>query len=190
MIKAGEAGGALEVILKRLAEFQERTRPSPQGQRRHGLPGHRGHLRRRHPGLHHAARSCRSSSRSSRTSAPKLPVMTVMLIATSKWVDNYWYLMPGIPIGIWLFIKLLRKFSRRADGLGHVHAEDADLRPVGGEEHRRPHHPHPGHPGGQRRAHPRGPAHHPRHLRQRRLRAASTRRSTRRSARASRSPSR
>ena len=27
MIKAGEAGGALEVILKRLAEFQERDRP-------------------------------------------------------------------------------------------------------------------------------------------------------------------
>ena len=33
MIKAGEAGGALEVILKRLAEFQERAQSlTPQGQ--------------------------------------------------------------------------------------------------------------------------------------------------------------
>ena len=31
--------------------------------------------------------------------------------------------------------------------------------------------PHPGHAGGQRRAHPGGPAHHPRDLRQRGLRA-------------------
>ena len=47
MIKAGEAGGALETILKRLAEFQERVAvPAPQGQGRLGLPGHRGHLRR------------------------------------------------------------------------------------------------------------------------------------------------
>ena len=54
MIKAGEAGGALEVILKRLAEFQERSAvPQTQGQRRLGLPDRRGHLRRRHPRLHH-----------------------------------------------------------------------------------------------------------------------------------------
>ena len=25
-------------------------------------------------------------------------------------MGNWWYLLPGIPIGIWLFIKLLRKF--------------------------------------------------------------------------------
>ena len=38
MVKAGEAGGALEIILKRLAEFQERVAsPPPQGQRRSGL---------------------------------------------------------------------------------------------------------------------------------------------------------
>ena len=42
MIKAGEAGGALEVILKRLAEFQERSEvPQPQGQGRLGLPDRR-----------------------------------------------------------------------------------------------------------------------------------------------------
>ena len=47
MIKAGEAGGALEVILKRLAEFQERAQSlQPQGQGRHDLPGLRRPLRR------------------------------------------------------------------------------------------------------------------------------------------------
>ena len=47
MIKAGEAGGALEIILKRLAEFQERSEVAQaQGQGRLGLPDHGGHLRR------------------------------------------------------------------------------------------------------------------------------------------------
>ena len=71
MIKAGEAGGALEVILQRLAEFQERSEcVAPQGPRGHGLPGLRGHLRRRHLGVHHVEDRARSSRRSSTTSAP------------------------------------------------------------------------------------------------------------------------
>ncbi len=42
MIKAGEAGGALEVILQRLAEFQERSQSlEAQSQGRLGLPGRR-----------------------------------------------------------------------------------------------------------------------------------------------------
>ena len=54
MIKAGEAGGALEIILKRLAEFQERAQSLKRKVRgRHGLPDLRRALRRRHPGLHH-----------------------------------------------------------------------------------------------------------------------------------------
>ena len=74
MIKAGEAGGALEVILKRLAEFQERSQS----------------LKRKVKGamvypvfvvifavgilvLHHAEDRARSSRRSSRTSAPSCP---------------------------------------------------------------------------------------------------------------------
>ena len=34
----------------------------------------------------------------------------MLLIDISRWVGSNWYLIPGIPIGIWLFIKLLRKF--------------------------------------------------------------------------------
>ena len=50
MIKAGEAGGALEVILQRLADFKEKaqTPQAARSSRRHGLPG-RGHHRRRAP---------------------------------------------------------------------------------------------------------------------------------------------
>ena len=53
MIKAGEAGGALEAILQRLADFKEKAQIAQAAdQVGHGLPD-RGHLRRlRHPGLH------------------------------------------------------------------------------------------------------------------------------------------
>ena len=39
MVKAGEAGGALEVILKRLADFKEKSQSLKRAHhRRHGLP--------------------------------------------------------------------------------------------------------------------------------------------------------
>ena len=58
MIKAGEAGGALEAILQRLADFKEKAQsPEAADQVGHGLPGrgHPGRLhdRRLHPLLHH-----------------------------------------------------------------------------------------------------------------------------------------
>ena len=54
MVKAGEAGGALEVILQRLADFLEKgSEPQGQDHRRHGLPGRRDLRRRRHPDVHH-----------------------------------------------------------------------------------------------------------------------------------------
>ena len=50
MVKAGEAGGALEIILRRLAEFKEKAQSlKPQGQGRHGLPGRGHHRGRGHP---------------------------------------------------------------------------------------------------------------------------------------------
>ena len=41
----------------------------------------------------------------------ELPPMTEMLIWFSNLVTDYWYLIPGIPISIWLFVKLVCKFS-------------------------------------------------------------------------------
>ncbi len=40
----------------------------------------------------------------------KLPAATQLLMAMSTNIATYWYLIPAIPIGIWLFIKLVRKF--------------------------------------------------------------------------------
>ena len=37
--------------------------------------------------------------------------MTIYLMAFSRWCVEYWYLIPGVPIVIWLTIKLIRKFK-------------------------------------------------------------------------------
>ena len=111
MIKAGEAGGALEVILKRLAEFQERAEA----------------LRRKvKSALIYPVtvvlfaggiltfimyKIVPAFEKIFAGFDAKLPWMTDVLIKISNGVIAYWYLIPGIPLGIWLFIKLVRKFS-------------------------------------------------------------------------------
>ena len=37
--------------------------------------------------------------------------MTLMLVGISNWCVHYWFLIPGIPVCIWLTIKLIRKFK-------------------------------------------------------------------------------
>jgi type IV pilus assembly protein PilC len=111
MIKAGEAGGALEVILKRLAEFQERAQA----------------LRRKVKGamiypifvITFAVgiltfimwKIVPQFEKIFKDFNTALPAVTVLLIEISHWVLRNWYMIPGIPIGLWLFIKLIRKFS-------------------------------------------------------------------------------
>jgi type IV pilus assembly protein PilC len=111
MIKAGEAGGALEVILKRLAEFQERAEA----------------LRRKvKSALIYPVtvvlfaggiltfimyKIVPAFEKIFAGFDAELPWMTDVLIKISNGVVIYWYLIPGIPLGIWLFIKLVRKFS-------------------------------------------------------------------------------
>jgi len=41
----------------------------------------------------------------------KLPDITLMLINVSQWVGNWWFLIPAVPIGYWLYVKLMRKFA-------------------------------------------------------------------------------
>jgi len=109
MIKAGEAGGALEIILKRLAEFQERAEA----------------LKRKVKGamvypVTVILFACGILTFIMYKIVPsfieifddfdaELPQMTQVLIYVSDLVVNYFYLIPGIPIGIWLLIKLIRK---------------------------------------------------------------------------------
>ncbi|MDR1494021.1 MAG: type II secretion system F family protein [Planctomycetaceae bacterium] len=111
MIKAGEAGGALETILQRLAEFLESserlkkkiisalTYPVavvffatiivifimlwivPQFQKIFDDFG------------------------------VPLPWLTKALIAATDFIRDFWFLLPGIPLGIFLFVKLTTSFS-------------------------------------------------------------------------------
>ncbi len=43
----------------------------------------------------------------------KLPWLTEMLISTSRWFVKYWYVIPLIPIAIWLTFKLIRLNQHR-----------------------------------------------------------------------------
>ncbi len=111
MIKAGEAGGALEIILKRLAEFQERSES----------------LKRKVKGaliypivvisiasgllIFIMSWIVPKFEMIFKDFDAKLPDMTKVLIAMSYGIVNYWYLLPGIPLSIWLILKLIRKFE-------------------------------------------------------------------------------
>jgi type IV pilus assembly protein PilC len=109
MVKAGEAGGALEVILQRLAEFKERAQS----------------LKRKVQGAMIYPVAVILVATGIVTFIMiwiipkfkaifegfdlKLPAITVALIETSNWVVAYWYLLPTIPVAFWLAIKLIKK---------------------------------------------------------------------------------
>ena len=105
MIRAGEAGGALEVILRRLAEFMERSQS----------------LKRKVKGamvypIVVVSVAVGILSFIMMKIVPQfkkifddfgstLPPMTQILIDISNWVVNYWYLIPAIPFGFNMIIK-------------------------------------------------------------------------------------
>lgn len=109
MVKAGEAGGALEIILQRLAEFKERAQS----------------LKRKVQGAMIYPAAVISVATLivfgiMKWIIPKfkeiflgfdteLPEMTVMLITMSDYVSKYWYLLPAGPIVFYLMIKIIKK---------------------------------------------------------------------------------
>lgn len=109
MVRAGEAGGALEIILQRLAEFKERQQS----------------LKKQVQGamIYPAAVitvACGIVGFIMYSIIPKfkkifedfgteLPTMTVVLIEFSNAVVNYWWLAPAIPLTFWLFLKIVKK---------------------------------------------------------------------------------
>ena len=117
MVKAGEAGGALEVILQRLADFKEKAQS----------------LKRRITGAMVYPVVVILTAFGILTFImifiiPKfqqifkefklqLPWATTALMATSKWFVEYWYLLPVFPIAIWLILKLIRLHKTGAFGL-------------------------------------------------------------------------
>src|SRR3954454_7203225 len=108
MVKAGEAGGALEIILKRLADFKEKAQS----------------LKRKITGAMVYPVVVIMVAVSILTFImlfiiPKfekifkdfnmtLPDLTLALMATSRWFGHYWYTLPLFPLCFWLLIKLIR----------------------------------------------------------------------------------
>lgn len=109
MVRAGEAGGALEIILQRLAEFKERAQS----------------LKKKVQGamiypcavvvvavlivgfiMYYIIPKFAKIFEGFDTELPKI---TEILIAASDMVVNYFYLGPAIPIAFWLFIKIVKK---------------------------------------------------------------------------------
>jgi type IV pilus assembly protein PilC len=109
MVKAGEAGGALEVILQRLAEFKERAQS----------------LKRKVQGAMIYPCAVITVATAIVTFIMiwiipkfkaifagfevKLPAITEWLIFCSDMVGQYWYLIPAVPFSMWLFIKIVKK---------------------------------------------------------------------------------
>jgi len=116
MIKAGEAGGALEVILRRLAEFQEKAQT----------------LKRKvkgamiYPIVVVTVAVCILTFIMIKIVPAfeeiftefdlDLPPMTILLVNSANIVKTYWWLLPLVPVSLWLFVKLIRKFKRGRRG--------------------------------------------------------------------------
>jgi len=108
MVKAGEAGGALEVILRRLADFKEKAAS----------------LKRKITGamvypvvviLVAVIILCfimiwivPKFEKIFKDFNMTLPAITLFIMAVSRWFSTYWYLLPLFPLGWYLMIKLIR----------------------------------------------------------------------------------
>src|SRR5438093_8500205 len=108
MVKAGEAGGALEIILQRLADFKEKAQS----------------LKRRIIGAMVYPAVVITVAVGILTFIMvfiipklqkvfddfkcKLPWATEALMAISQWFVEWWWTLPLVPITFWLFVKLIR----------------------------------------------------------------------------------
>ncbi|MCS6850722.1 MAG: type II secretion system F family protein [Gemmataceae bacterium] len=108
MVKAGEAGGALETILQRLADFKEKSQT----------------LKRKIIGamvypvvvilvaiailMFIMIAIIPKFKKIFEDFKMKLPWATEMLIGISDWFMKYWYVIPAVPLGFWLVVKLIR----------------------------------------------------------------------------------
>ncbi|MCA9174746.1 MAG: type II secretion system F family protein [Planctomycetales bacterium] len=111
MIKAGEAGGALEIILQRLADFMERAQS----------------LKKKVKGAmiypvvvimvavgiltFIMIKIVPVFEKMFKEFGLKLPAATELLINISNYLYHYWYMLLIAPLGLFLFIKLVRKFK-------------------------------------------------------------------------------
>lgn len=109
MVKAGEAGGALEIILQRLAEFKERSQSlkrKVQGAMIYPIAvitvatGIVGFI------MYWIIPKFKAIFQDF---GVELPSITEVLINMSDLVVNYWYLIPVAPFSLFVMIKLIKK---------------------------------------------------------------------------------
>jgi type IV pilus assembly protein PilC len=121
MVKAGEAGGALEVILKRLADFKEKAQQ----------------LKRRIIGamvyptvvitvaililMFIMIAIIPKFKKIFDDFQMKLPWATEALIAVSDWFVEFWYVVPLFPLGLWALVKGIRLNKNGAYALDRFH---------------------------------------------------------------------
>jgi type IV pilus assembly protein PilC len=109
MVKAGEAGGALEIILQRLAEFKERAQSLKKKVQGAMI----------YPCAVILVATCIVTfimiwiipkfKAIFAGFEVKLPIITEYLITCSDWVASYWYLLPAVPFSLWLMVKIIKK---------------------------------------------------------------------------------
>jgi type IV pilus assembly protein PilC len=120
MVKAGEAGGALETILQRLADFKEKSQS----------------LKRRVTGAmvypvvvimvaigiltFIMMYIIPKFEKIFKDFGMTLPWLTLKLMETSHWFANYWYTLPLFPLGWWLLMKLIRLNKTGAYALDRI----------------------------------------------------------------------
>jgi type IV pilus assembly protein PilC len=112
MIKAGEAGGALETILQRLADFLEKAEELKQRIKSALM----------YPIFVILAacgiltfimiRIVPEFEKIFKDFDTELPDMTKLLMGVSYAIVTYWYLLPIVPLSIWLLVKLTTSFEQ------------------------------------------------------------------------------
>ena len=111
MIKAGEAGGALEAILQRLAEFLERSEALKQ--RIKSAMVYPVFVILAAVGIltYILTQIVPTFVEMFEEFDVEMPAMTELLMAMSDATVTYWYLIPLIPLSIWMLIKLTTSFE-------------------------------------------------------------------------------
>jgi type IV pilus assembly protein PilC len=112
MVKAGEAGGVLDVILNRLATFMEkaeRIKKKVKGALTYPIAVIIVAI---------LIVTCimiyvvPSFEKMFKDLGQALPAPTQFLLTTSELVTTYWYLLPGVPFGIWVIVKWIARTDR------------------------------------------------------------------------------
>ncbi len=117
MVKAGEAGGVLDTILRRLSDFQEkslRLRKKVQGAMYYPVVVVVIAVLILSFILTYVVPQFEAMFKEQ---GSQLPPITQFLMDLSATVKGYWYLLPGVPLLFWVFLKLIARTPKGAYGI-------------------------------------------------------------------------